>query len=307
MNSKTPIQKKKPFITTLNIICDYTHDQFEALLEVISDGFYATSVSKTENGVKLDLFSMQPVDITEVKGRFILMAEIMEMDACHIDHIECIPAPDKNWLEEVYQAFPPMEIGTFYLYGSHYKDQIEKIPDHLIPLQIDAATAFGSGEHPTTRLCLERLSALKAQGHIFQNILDMGCGSGILAIAAQKLWPDAKIYGVDNDAESVNVSAEHAQTNDVTGIHFECADGYNAEIVQNHHPFDLIIANILTRPLISMAPQCGQVAKLNGHLILSGLLDRQKDEVIKAHEDHGFTFVKNWTHETWSCLMLEKK
>jgi ribosomal protein L11 methyltransferase len=212
---------------------------------------------------------------------------------------------DTNWLELSYQQFPPFSVGSFYLYGSHHQDPP---PRGHLPLLIDAATAFGSGEHGTTKGCLESLERLKQNGFSPLHILDMGTGSGILAIAAYRLWPQSKILAVDNDAEATKVACRHRRKNNVPSQHLICAtgDGYHARRVRDLTPYDLIIANILAGPLISMAPDIAAHTKKGGRIILSGLLASQYEDVKKAHENTGFSVDYLLQHDEWMAVTMIK-
>lgn len=214
--------------------------------------------------------------------------------------------PEENWLEKVYQDFAPFSIGPFYIYGSHYEG--EK-PEHQIPLQIDAATAFGSGEHETTRGCMEAMLDLKGKGVCPWNILDMGTGSGILAIAAWKLWK-SPVLAVDNDAESVRMTDHHAALNDVPmdkhGLTSACGDGFHTPVVDQKKPYELIFANILAGPVIEMAPDLVRVLDDNGYCILSGMLIAQADLVASAYEGEGLILKKRYDFGEWSTLVLNK-
>lgn len=211
--------------------------------------------------------------------------------------------PEKDWLRHVHDNFPPVEAGRFYIYGSHYTG--EK-PANLIPLCIDAATAFGSGEHETTKGCLMAFDAL-AQKTTVQNALDMGCGSGILAIALTKIWPDATVAAVDIDPESIIVTNRHAEMNGCAGlIATEAGDGYHAALVAQNAPYDLIAANILAGPLIDMAPDLEKYLKPGGYCVLSGLLGRQENDVTAAHTAYGLVPVQSITIGEWRALVLQK-
>ena len=215
------------------------------------------------------------------------------------------PLPEKDWLAESYKTFPPFEIGPFFIHGSHYDGDL---PANKKPLQIDAATAFGSGEHGTTKGCLEAMIELKDQGHCPWNVLDMGTGSGILAIAAWKLWK-TPILAVDNSEEAVRVAAHHQELNGVSNASsaMTCllGDGFNTSEVENKKPFDLIIANILAGPLIDMAPALTKVADENAHIILSGMLVEQADEVWNAYKKQGLKKQNQINHGEWSTLVLQ--
>lgn len=211
--------------------------------------------------------------------------------------------PEKDWLRHVHENFPPITSGRFFIYGSHYTG--EK-PAGFIPLQIDAATAFGSGEHETTRGCLLALEYLH-QEHVFKNALDMGCGSGILAIAAVKLWPEITVTAVDIDPESVIVTNRHAAMNGVGDkIRAEAGDGYNVPRVAEQAPYDLVTANILANPLIDMAPALARVLRPGGAAVLSGLLARQQAEVVAAHEKQGLRLVRAEVLGDWRALVMQK-
>lgn len=241
-------------------------------------------------------------DLTDCKGAILAMAEANGFEAPPFDRFTLAPVPDVNWLEKTYQQFAPFSIGRFLIYGSH--STVEAKGDQ-IPLMIDAATAFGSGDHGTTRGCMEMMQWLFDTGFSPGSILDMGTGSGILAIAAMRLWP-VKTLAVDNDRESVRVAALHRDGNGVPASAIDCVygDGYKTQAVQDQQPFDLVIANILAGPLISMAPDAANATK--DFLILSGLLDTQADEVIEAHVAQGFTLHHRMSYSEWSTLLLKR-
>jgi len=289
--------------TQINIACDYHRDQMLDLVLAVGDDFYSHGLSPNmdKTGFVFDFFSYSSPNLDELIGRIHLVSSLMDLDDFSIIEVTSKKAEDKNWLEEVYTSFPPMDIGDFCIYGTHYKDQIKT---DKIALQIDAATAFGSGEHSTTKLCLEHLTALQNQN--FKNILDMGCGSGVLAIAAQKLWPNAKIIGIDNDVESIRVARHHADINATPNIQFECGDGYSAPLVNKYAPYDLILANILALPLIKMSKDAYNACDQGGIIILSGLLETQQNRVVEAHTVHGFDLVEAKVDNTWVGLRLHR-
>jgi ribosomal protein L11 methyltransferase len=202
----------------------------------------------------------------------------------------------------VHDNFPPIHTGAFFVYGSHYKDPV---PAGLIPLKIDAATAFGSGEHETTRGCLLALEYLR--DNKFKNGLDMGCGSGILAIAMTKLWPQIKVTAVDIDPESVVVTKRHSMMNNVSNIHVEAGDGYRTPVVGKNAPYDIVTANILANPLIAMAPDLAAALTPGGYAVLSGLLRRQREDVVTAHTKQGLSLIKTTEMGEWQTLILKKQ
>lgn len=212
---------------------------------------------------------------------------------------------NKNWLKENVIKFAPVEVEDFIIYGIHEKDIP---PSDKVTLRIYAATAFGS-EHQTTKSCLRAISHLNRLGAAHRNILDMGTGSGILALAAAKLWPDAaRITTVDIDPEAVAVTRQNARDNHLEKyLTVAVSNGYNSDLVQNNAPYDIIIANILARPLIEMAPQLNQALAPGGFCILSGFVDDQEDWVIGEHTKLGLKLVELYKLDNWRAALLEKK
>lgn len=210
--------------------------------------------------------------------------------------------PDTDWLEATWKNFPPREIGRFYVYGSHVASQI---PEGLIGLEVNAATAFGSGEHETTTGCLLTLQKL-ADSRAFKKPLDMGCGSGILAMAAAKIF-EHPVLAVDNDPESVRVTLGNAQMNNCAEqIEALCSEGFSDPVIQQKGPFDLILANILAKPLCLMAQDMVKNITDDGYIILSGLLKRQQEEVVEAYKQAGAELVDALFIGEWATLLLRR-
>lgn len=220
------------------------------------------------------------------------------------DDFEIDEVAQENWLEKVYQEYPPFSVGPFFIYGSHYEDGV---PEGQIGILIDAATAFGSGEHGTTKGCLRAMLDLKGKGQCPWNILDMGTGSGILSIAAWKLW-QTSITAVDIDEESIRVTKRYQEINGVKdgkgAMQCEAGDGFATPIVSRRAPYDLIIANILAGPLIDMAADLKAVSDENGTIVLSGMLHRQVPDVQGAYEAQGFTLQDRIDIDKWSTLVM---
>lgn len=229
-------------------------------------------------------------------------ANSVEADLVRREQVTAERLPETDWLQHVHDNFPPIEIGRFFVYGSHYEG--EK-PDNLVPLHIDAATAFGSGEHETTRSCMEAFEQLARQ-HSFGNALDMGCGSGILAIAIQKTWPEVKLTAVDIDPESIVVTKRHAGFNDVQ-LEAADGDGYHTPLAQQNAPYDLVACNILSGPLVEMSGDLFKVLKPGGFAVLSGLLRRQREEVTGAHLRAGLTLAGVIEDGDWAALIMQRK
>lgn len=208
--------------------------------------------------------------------------------------------PHKNWLEENRKQFPPISCGPFFIYCDYYQ---EALPTDKVLLKLNAALAFGSGEHETTRGCLLALDRLKEK--IDPNtILDLGCGSGVLGIAASKIWPKAQVLATDFDHFAVKTTQTNAQDNETPHVSALFSDGFDAI---TRTDFDLILANILAGPLISFAPEVARHIKPGAPLVLSGLLERQAPEVQRAYEKEGFVLEDAFHINTWSTLMLRKE
>jgi ribosomal protein L11 methyltransferase len=213
-----------------------------------------------------------------------------------LDLIE-MPVAERDWLAENRRAFPPQRIGRFLIHGSHWR---QTPPPGAIAIEIDAATAFGTGEHPTTRGCLLAFGRL-AKARRFHRPRDIGTGSGILAIAAAKTLRRA-ILASDLDPESARVARHHAQRNGVSAlVHVGCAGGAGRS--RDH---DLVFANILARPLMHMARNLARGVAPGGMVILSGLLRRQEATVLASYRAQHLRLASRIVIEGWSTLVLRK-
>lgn len=207
--------------------------------------------------------------------------------------------PDINWLEHSYRQFPPFSVGRFFIHGSHCADAP---PPGQINLEIEAATAFGSGEHGTTSGCLLLMEQLQNSGYKPEKILDMGCGSGILSIAAVRLW-GAPVLAVDIDPELVRVTDRHRIANGIGDIlSTRAGDGF--AIVDE--TYDLVIANILPAPLKAMAGDLMDHLNPGGYAILSGLLLDQAQSVLDTYTALGATLHTRLDRGEWTALLISK-
>lgn len=255
------------------------------------------------------LVSQKP-DIPDIIARLSLQAaayNISELANIAPEYLEVEDIPDdEDWLEKSYEGFEPFSIGPFFVHGSTYDG---KVPDGQTPLQVDAATAFGSGEHETTKGCLQAMLDLNVKGVCPWNVLDMGTGSGILALAAWNLWK-SPVLAVDNQAESIRVTKRHAEMNGVkiggTNLNVAVGDGFYTKLVGEKKPYELILANILAGPVIEMAPAMVDVLDDNGYCVLSGMLVEQSNLVLSAYEGEGLTYRTRYDIGEWTTLVLQK-
>lgn len=208
--------------------------------------------------------------------------------------------PETDWVAESQKALPAIQAGPFYVYGTHITDPP---PAECIPLLIDANAAFGTGRHESTRGCLIALAALAEEARIAR-ALDMGCGSGILAIAMAKLW-DTSVLAVDNDAGAVRVAVENARLNGVAAnIYARHGEGFRCAEVGQGGPYDLIVENILADAICAMAPDLVRYLAPGGVAVLSGLLVEQAGEVLAAHAP--LRLKHAWRLDDWATLVVER-
>ena len=213
--------------------------------------------------------------------------------------------PDKDWVAENQRSFQPFRVGPFWIHPSHIRGGL---PAGLLPIEIDAGLAFGTGTHATTRGCLEMLATLDSAET--GNAVDVGCGSGILAIGMAKLW-NRPVLGGDNDAEAVGVAIENAGRNGVAALcRFFTSIGLLAPALAKAAPYDLIVANILAGPLVELSESFGAALRSGGHVLLSGLLAEQADMVLSAYGPRSFVLERSIDRETggadWRTLLLRK-
>ena len=207
---------------------------------------------------------------------------------------------DEDWQSNVIHSFPPVVESGFFIYGFD-----AKVPEDKVGLHVPAGMAFGTGEHATTALCL-RLYEEQTAKRTFKNALDMGAGSGILAMAAAKVQK-TPVLAVEIDPPSTEVCHENAVNNCVeqyvTSI---CGDGFNAPGVDAREPYDLIFANILRNPLLEMAEGLVNVLDKGGIAILSGFTVEQRDDIREAYGKLGLTEVATAERDNWTALCMTK-
>ena len=213
---------------------------------------------------------------------------------------------EADWVTMSQAGLEPIRAGRFTVHTPTFPPDPERIN-----FEIDAGLAFGTGQHATTAGCLAALDGLERSGARFRNIADIGTGTGLLAFAALKLWPEAKCIATDIDSVAVDVARENAVINGMELGHqtgqllLAVADGMDSPMLAARAKFDLIIANILAGPLIELAPHFVGALASRGTVVLAGLLDTQAKAVASAYESLGLARRDRGTGE-WPVLVLQK-
>ncbi len=201
--------------------------------------------------------------------------------------------PDNDWVRLTQSQFEPIRISNRLWIVPSWHDPSD---DAAINIALDPGLAFGTGSHPTTRLCLRWLDEHMQKG---ASVLDYGCGSGILAIAALKLGASSAV-GVDLDPQAVTASLDNASANQVENASFYLPDS------APKGSYDLVIANILTNPLRMLAPLLANATKTGGQIVLSGILEAQATDIMRIYQQW-FDFDEPVFEEGWSCLCGHKR
>lgn len=232
-----------------------------------------------------------------------LLADLAAQQGIAAPRCSLTPLAPENWLHRVAESLPPRRIGNLTIYGAHAAGQV---PFFHPRLQIEAATAFGTGEHPSTQMCLSLLqNVLRAQRP--RRVLDIGCGSGILALAAARL-AHRRVWAVDCDGESVRLTQHNARINGLAAnIRAYRGQGYAVRQVRRHRPYDLVFANIFARPLMALAADLRAHLASGGYAILAGLLTSQAPAVLAAHKMQRLHLVQHLRQDEWSALLLRKE
>lgn len=214
---------------------------------------------------------------------------------------------EEDWVTLSQSGLEPLRAGRFYVHTVN--DSPTSDPDS-INIRIDASQAFGTGHHETTMGCLRALDRLKRRGQNYRNIIDVGTGTGLLAIAAKNLWPVARHIASDLDPIAVDVSIDNAALNGLrsgpgrSAIQIVASNGLDHHMIKRRAPYDLIIANILARPLIGLAAQIAAAAAPGTILILAGLLRKQQDELVAVFVRNGFRLRDSHVENEWPCLVM---
>ena len=211
------------------------------------------------------------------------------------------PLPETDWLAENRKSFPPVSIARFHIHRTHHD---RPLPSGRVAIKLDASIAFGSGTHASTQGCLLALDALARRGRP-RRILDLGTGSGILAVAAAKLWPRARIVATDIEEGSMRMTRENAIANAVAA-RITLARGPGLRPVRRGDRFDLVLANIPLRVLAPMAPALAQRVSPGGCVVLSGLLRHDEAEAVSIDRAQGLVLMARYPLGEWVTLMMRR-
>lgn len=218
--------------------------------------------------------------------------------------------PDTDWLVVSQEGLEPIRAGRFHV---HTPDHPALGEPGVVDFVIPASQAFGTGQHATTAGCLAMLTYMKAQGLVVRNCADIGTGTGLLAFAALALWPRTLATASDIDAVCLDVVQDNARANGVAmgagpgKLVMTVADGMAHPVIEARGPYDLILANILAGPLVSLAPDFGKSLVPGGHLLLAGLLETQEAAVRAACRRAGLRLAARLVNGDWSILWLRKR
>ena len=209
----------------------------------------------------------------------------------------------RDWVEASLEGLAPVPAGRFIVHGRHDR---ARVPPNKLGIEIEAALAFGTGHHGTTRGCLLLLDHV-LRSKMPRRVLDLGAGTGVLAIAAAKALR-RKVLASDIDPRSAIVARENAALNGVGDlVKSICATGFSAPLFRARAPFDLVLANILANPLRQMAPAMGTHLAFEAMVILSGLLPHQTRSVVAAYRAQGLVLIRQMRVDGWCSLLMQNR
>jgi ribosomal protein L11 methyltransferase len=218
--------------------------------------------------------------------------------------------PPADWVKLSQSGLDPIRAGRFFVHTPAHEGEV---PPDAIAFAIEAGQAFGTGHHETTTGCLMMLDRLRRNGALFDDVADIGTGTGLLAFAARALWPRARLIASDIDPVAITVTRENAVVNKIPigrlrgEIELAVSPGLQHRRLLRRAPYDLLIANILAGPLIELAPSFAAAIQPGGSLILAGLLDHQADRVAAAYRRQGLRLADRLDRGEWPTLRLVKR
>lgn len=225
-----------------------------------------------------------------------------DVDGAPLTPVEIVAVPDLNWVAVSQAALPPVMQGRFVIHGSHDR---HRVAGRAHAIEIEAGEAFGTAHHATTAGCLREIDRLARLGPV-ASVLDLGCGSAVLAIAAARAWPNARVLASDNDPVATAVAWENARRNRVRRIEVVTASGLAHPRLRRVVPFDLVIANILAEPLMRLAPGLSRAVRPGGRIVLSGLLVGEAACLIARYRAQSFHVERRQEIAGWAALTLRR-
>mgnify|MGYP001297814703 FL=1 len=238
-------------------------------------------------------FSEKPDDIS-----LALLAAVFQAEEFKISEL-----PQIDWVSKVQRSLKPVVAGRFFVYGSHDSD---KVPPDCEPLLIEASMAFGTGHHGTTKGCLLALEQLITDGFKAKNVIDVGCGTAVLAMAAARIF-SANVIASDIDSVAHSVAKMNILANGLDR-NIKCfeASGFAHEQIKTKNPFDLIFANILLAPLLGLATDISKYSLSGGYVVLSGILSEQAELVVNKYTGVGFSLSNQIEIGEWVTIIFRK-
>jgi len=218
--------------------------------------------------------------------------------------------PDTDWIVETQKRVAPIRAGRFHVRTPDFPPDSSPGTEDLV---IPATQAFGTGQHATTAGCLAMLDAIKRRGGVVRDVADIGTGTGLLALAALRLWPAARATASDIDPVCGPVITDNARLNAVSlgtlpgHLAMAIADGFDHPLLIGRAPYDLLIANILAGPLIALAGDVADAVAPGGHVLLAGLLQTQEPAVRAAYRTAGFRLAARLVNGEWAILWLRRR
>lgn len=271
----------------------------EALSEAITPEPQAVATSEVVEDViwAIDAYYENEPDRASVEA---ILKRAEETIGCHVEGLIIEPLPEINWVAKSLEGLAPIETDRFFVHGAHDAD---KCPPARLPLLVDAGEAFGTGHHGTTLGCLKFIER-ECRKRTPQNALDLGCGTGLLAIALAKLTR-RPVTASDIDPIATRVTRENARANGAGPlVRTLTAKGFGRPELHARGPYDLIVANILARPLVGLAPDVEANLAAGGTLILSGILHHQEQMVLSAYRSQGLFLAERLRIGEWVTLRL---
>jgi ribosomal protein L11 methyltransferase len=284
------------YFTTGKIEADRIFAAFEAAFEDEGLPIGVLEVDEDRDVHEVSLYADGDVDAVEARVKDILAGLALSMP------ITREPVPDIDWVTRSLEGLKPVRAGRFFVHGAHDR---RKRHSGELAIEIEAGLAFGTGHHGTTAGCLEMLEQVVRRERP-RNALDLGTGSAVLAIALAKL-AHIPVLATDIDPVAITVAAANARLNHVKAlVETVTAPGFHHPIFAARGPFDLIVANILARPLMRLAPEMAKHITLGGSIVVSGILNRQREAVVSAYIGQQFRHVRTLHREGWVTIHLKR-